>query len=121
MPTFYKRKSRRAEWTEEQLQRAITAIKNGEMGVNETSKTFGIPCTTLRRRNRTNNILKKTLGPSSVLGDSNERKIVMHIQKLQKRGFAPTRDDVRLMAFSLAEQMGIKHTFNKHTERAGYD
>lgn len=65
-----------------------------------------MPCTTLRRKIRTGVTKNKHLGPQAVLGEENERKIVAHIKKVLKSGFAPTRTMVRIMAHQLAEQLG---------------
>jgi hypothetical protein len=55
------------------------------------------------------------------LGVENENKIKIHIKKLQKFGFAPTRESVRSMAYHLAEQLKIKNSFNKVKRLVGYD
>lgn len=122
MPTKYKRKghSNRGEWTEEQLRNAVDAVISKKMGINAAARHFQVPATTLRRRKAKNDLKKRNLGPASTLGLEAERKIVSHIHKLQKRGFAPTREDVRSMAFKLAERLGIPHKFNKTTEKAGF-
>lgn len=41
-------------------------------------------------------------------GLANEEKITFHIKELQKYEITPSRDDVRTMAFKLAEQLKIK-------------
>lgn len=123
MPTQYKRKgtARRAQWTEEQIIMAANEVRNGTMGIREACRNFSVPPPTLRRRLKCNDFSKKTLGPPSILGVENEKKLKTHIQKLQKHGFAPTRRCVRSMAFHLAEQLKIKHKFNKQKEMAGED
>ncbi|XP_030767613.1 uncharacterized protein LOC115891305 [Sitophilus oryzae] len=123
MPTNYRRKGNcsRAAWTEEMLKMAMLAVRSGNMGVNQASREFKVPCTTLRRRLVRGDTKKKGLGPPSVLGLENERKIVFHIKKLQKRGFSPTRKIVCHMAYHLAEKLQIKHTFNKESKLAGDD
>ncbi|XP_050310853.1 uncharacterized protein LOC126746588 [Anthonomus grandis grandis] len=122
MPTEYKRKCPEgARWTKEELVAALQAIESGEMGINQASRNFGIPLRTLRRRRANNNTEKTGLGPSSILGKHNEEKLVLHIKKIQSRGFAPTRDDVRHIAYKFATALGIGHRFNVDSERAGYD
>lgn len=64
---------------------------------------------------------KGALGPTASLGEETERKLVVHIKKLQKNGFAPTRAIVRTMAFQLAEQLKIGHKFNAGKGKAGKD
>lgn len=108
-------------WTADQLLQAVQAVRNCAMGANAASRNFGIPAPTLRRRMKNNDLSKKTLGPPSLLGIENEEKLKSHIKKLQKHGFAPTREAVRSMAFHLALCLGIKHKFNSEEEVAGYD
>lgn len=123
MPTQYKRKGNvsRGQWTEEGMLQAANAVRSGTMGVREACHNFNIPPPTFRRRYKKNDFTKRSLGPPSVLGIENEQKIKIHIQKLQKHGFAPTRQCVRSTAYDLAERLKIKHPFNKTTKLAGYD
>ena len=124
MPTKYQRKlsSQRATWTEDDLRNALVAIETKTIGVNAAAKHFNIPKATLLRRKKSGKLTKSgSLGPSSTLGEENKAKLVAHVKKLQKFGFAPTRNDVRYMAFALAEQLKLKHRFNKTTKMAGYD
>ncbi|XP_030749386.1 uncharacterized protein LOC115877377 [Sitophilus oryzae] len=123
MPTEYrwKRNVERHQWSEEDLRRAAEAVRTGQMGVREACRNFKIPPPTFRRRLKNNDFSRKGLGPPSILGSENELKLKNHIQKLEKHGFAPTRDCVRAMAFNLAEQLNIKHTFNREKGLAGYD
>lgn len=119
MPNTYVRKRNvptRGSWTNEDLINAINAVRVGNVGVNEAAASFNIPKTTLKRRLATDN-LKKTnrLGPDGVLGRNAETKLVNHIQKLQRYGFAPTRSEVRTMAFDLANRLGIPNKFNNET------
>nr|CAI5824539.1 unnamed protein product [Callosobruchus analis] len=122
MPTFYKRQrgSSRADWTEQQLKDAVEAVQNG-MSLNEASKQFGIPWSTLKRRITNGCLTKKALGGPPVLTQECEKKMVKHIIKLQKFGFAPTRSEVRTMAYKLAEKCNQHHKFNREKETAGMD
>lgn len=94
MPTTYKRKlgSTRGSWNNEDLLKAVDAINENLMGINEAARCFNIPKTTLKRRLKNNTFSKGPLGPSSILGQENERKMVFHIKKLQENGFTPSRD-----------------------------
>ncbi|CAH1981192.1 unnamed protein product [Acanthoscelides obtectus] len=122
MPTKYKctGSCSRASWTEQQLAEAIQAVNENRMGVNEAGRNFGVPATTLRRRKLRENVKKGPLGPSSTLGEAAEEKLTKYIIKLQKNGFSPTRTDVRSMDFKLAEELSIKHNFNKELRLAGF-
>ncbi|GBM60576.1 hypothetical protein AVEN_131583-1 [Araneus ventricosus] len=79
------------------------------MGVNQAAKTSSIPKTTLKRRIKTHNLTKGSLGPSSILDCENESKIVAHINKLENRGFTPCRDSVKSLAYELPEKLKIPH------------
>lgn len=124
MPTRYKRKQTakpRKQWREEHLVAAIRAINSGEMGVNEASATFGVPSRTLRRRKKSGITRDLPLGPEGCLGTANEKRLVKHVQKLEKCGFALDRESLRFLAYQFAEKLKIKHRFNRETQLAGYD
>lgn len=88
----------------------MCTVNVGLIGINEVLLSFSIPKTTLLRRIRNNNVQKRSrLGPDSCLGEETERKLATHRKKLQKNYFAPTRDEVRIAAYKLAEQMKIQH------------
>lgn len=123
MPTKYRRKgtTTRGNWSEESLQNAIDAVKNG-VAVMKASKNFGIPRKTLERRVKKNDCIKRSrLGPDSTFGEFNEKKLVIHIKKMQKHGFPLTIDDIRRVAYHFAEQLKLKHKFNANIQKAGYD
>lgn len=89
MPNEYKRKpsgSNRATWSEEDLEKAISLVKDKSLNFFQASKEYNIPYRTLRRRFLIGNTKKGRLGPDSVW--NKEKKIVNHIKKLQSRGFA---------------------------------
>lgn len=124
MPTKYKRKidgPQRRQWTQESLVEALRSIKAGEMGINAAARHYGIPSRTLRRRRQTGIVHAIPLGPQGILGTENEKRLVTHIQKLEKVGFAPDRDTIRSLAYQFAEKIGIRHKFNRETQMAGYD
>jgi len=122
MPTFYVRKCpSRGSWTQEDLNSAVDNISRGVMSTWEAAKNFKIPYRTLKRRIVKNNTEKKRMGPDSFLGEDAENKLVTHIKKLQRCGFAPTATDVREMAFLLSEKLNKINKFNLENRKAGYD
>lgn len=123
MPTRYTKKgtSDRGNWSEDSLNNAAKAVEQKEMGVNEAAKEFGIPKTTLKRRLKSKNFSKGSMGKPTILGIENEKKMVAHIKKLQSRGFTPSRDSVRSMAYHLAVSLQLKHSFSNDSKQAGYD
>lgn len=119
MPSTYSRTSDRGKWTEQQLNDAINAVISNSMGINEASRNYNIPSRTLRRRIK-NGVTKKVgMGRAPILGYENERKLAAHLKKLQHRGFAATRQDVRTLACSFADSLNIDHKFANG--QAGYD
>ncbi|KAK9675189.1 Tc5 transposase DNA-binding domain [Popillia japonica] len=60
------------------------------------------------------------MGPSCHLGQANEARLVKHIKAMQANGFPMNRDDVRKLAYNFAEKLGLKHSFNREKEKAGY-
>lgn len=46
----YKRKTTRQEWDATQMQRAIEAVNNGEIGIRKASVNYGVPKSTLEDR-----------------------------------------------------------------------
>lgn len=123
MPNKYKRKAVavRGNWSEESLKAAINAVKNDGSSVRAASFQYQIPRKTLERRIKKNNDKKGPMGPPSLFGEENEKKLVTHIKTMQAKGFPLTMDDVRKIAYELAEQLKLKHRFNKESQKAGYD
>ena len=96
MPTQYgPRKTSRASWTQEELNRAIHLVKVKKMPIRRAARENNVPESTLRDRLATGNFKKRSLGQPSYLGEDTERKLVEHIRKLQAAGFAPTRNIAR--------------------------
>ena len=124
MPRKYQRKfgaPARAQWGEDDLRQAVTRIKDGNIGIREASRYYGIPESTLRRRKMSGKVVKSPLGPGGVLGQDNEKRLVLHIQRLANMGFAPDQRTVRRLAFQFAENLQLKHPFNQRNRAAGYD
>jgi uncharacterized protein YaaW (UPF0174 family) len=117
----YVRKTSRGSWSQDELTNAIDAITKQKMPIREAGRTFGIPERTLRRKILSNDFKKSKLGRANHLGVEVELKLVNHILKLQKAGFAPTRRVVKRLAFRLAYALEIKTSFNVTKKVAGKD
>lgn len=121
MPNQYIRISNsRGKWSQIDLSEAIKAVRTRNVSVRQASLEYGVPRKTLERRLKTQNFLKGPMGPSSVFGSEHEKRLVKHILKMQNNCFPLTPKDLRSIAFYFAEQLGIKHSFNKDKEEAGY-
>ncbi|KAJ3652633.1 hypothetical protein Zmor_018581 [Zophobas morio] len=114
MPRKYQRKQNvtpRVSWTEENLHLAIDKVKSKQLGVNEASREYSLPSRTLRRRIQANNSSKLVLGKPPALGKNNEDRLVIHIQKLQTMGFAPSEKTGRTIAYNFAKKLNLEHKF----------
>lgn len=120
----YIRKTNRGTWDEENMVRAIDAVRKKEMGWVRASKTFNVPATTLRRRvenkNKVATNTKKHLGRhQNVLNEEAEKAIVANILELESRFFGLTSNDVCVLAYKVAEKMKLCHPFNRQKKMAG--
>ena len=112
----------RGKWNDEDLQRAITAYKNGDMGLNMSSRMYGVPKATLKRHlDGTNKHAKgfKKLGRNTVLTEDTEKEMHALILKLESMFFGMSRKDLMSLAFEIANERGIDHPFNRDKSMAG--
>ncbi|KAL3282976.1 hypothetical protein HHI36_006134 [Cryptolaemus montrouzieri] len=77
------------------------------MGVNLAARVLNIPSRIVLCRLQNNDPSKKAMGPTGIFGEASELKWVAHIEAQQKRAFAPTRDDIRCLAFDFANKSSI--------------
>ena len=99
-----------------------TAFKNGDMGLNQCAKQYGVPKATLKRhlegKNKTANGHKK-LGRSTMLTSDLEQQLHDLILDLEGMFFGMTRKDLMALAFEVAEENGLDHPFNREKRSAG--
>lgn len=124
MPNTYKRKTQQQTWDSESMEKAIRAVRNEEMGYLKASKEFEVHRSTLKRRVK--GINKEAVENKKLLGScrptfspEQEQELVGHILEMEKRFYGLTLQDVRRLAYQLAERNNIGHKFNKETEMAG--
>lgn len=110
-------------WSEDDMSRALHSYRNGDMGFNECCRQYGIPKPTFNRHLRGSNVSAnediKIIGRQSILPIDVENELVNHILKLESLMFGLTINDVRRLAFQIAEKNNIPHNFNKETQMAG--
>lgn len=110
-------------WESENMERALSSYRNGVMGLNEAARTFSVPKATLKRRiDGTNNVAKegnKNFGRCVDLPKEVEEDLVKHILFLEERFFGMSRDDLKNLAFQIAEANRIPHRFNQKKKQAG--
>lgn len=102
------------------MKRALAVFRNGNMNLRKAATTYKVPKATLKRRLDGKNINavehKKHFGRSVDLPEELEEDLVKHILMLEENFFGVTRNDLRKLAFQIAEQNLIPHRFNKETK-----
>lgn len=125
MTTRSARKSRGiyANWNENAMQQAITAIKEKKMGFLKASKEFQVPKTTLRRHVLNQNKVAKDgkihLGRTTDLPEILENQLVKHIFQMEARFFGLTIKHLKQLAFQIAVANNLQTRFNQANELAG--
>ena len=105
------------------MKKALCAVRSGEMGLNAAIRLFTIPKPTLKRhlddKNKYAKDGRKYSGHPQVLSEELETLLVRHIINLDAMLFGITRQDLRSLAFQLAEKNGLSHAFNATKMMAG--
>jgi molybdenum-dependent DNA-binding transcriptional regulator ModE len=122
MPRNYKRHTRKANWTQEDLRHALEFIENGGK-IRRAGRQFGIPYGSLQTR------IKKIegrndsprMGRRSIFSPEQESSIAEHLKLLSKMFYGLTAKELRRVVFEYAEKNNIKNSFNKNTRLAGKD
>nr|KAI8735677.1 jerky protein-like [Biomphalaria glabrata] len=118
------KRGRASTWSPEDLQKALEALRN-KYGLNEVSRLYGIPKPTLKRhldgKNKFANGNVVQRGRMTVLQAELENELVSHINQLEGMLFSLTRNDIRCLAYQIAEKNGLSHRFNKTEGMAGKD
>ncbi|XP_055863191.1 uncharacterized protein LOC129922189 [Biomphalaria glabrata] len=118
------KRGRASTWSPEDLQKALEALRN-KYGLNEVSRLYGIPKPTLKRhldgKNKFANGNVVQRGRMTVLPAELENELVSHINQLEGMLFGLTRNDIRCLAYQIAEKNGLSHRFNKTEGMAGKD
>ena len=122
-----KRKSTRQSWTSENMEAAIRAYNAGPISYKKAAKLHGVPRSTLRDRLEGINACifgsnKGFVGGfAPVFTEEKEDELCHYIINMEARLLGLTREDVRVLAFQMAERNGRPHRFNKVNQMAGKD
>jgi hypothetical protein len=92
-------KKRNGNWSDDQLQRAKWAVDKGAR-ITSAADYYGIPRSTLRSHVHGITLGRKR-GKSSVLTESEERKLVTYLHDMANRGFPLTWLQLKLKVASL--------------------
>ena len=100
------KRAKRRQWTENQMDMAINAVKSGKSGVNRAAKDHGVPPTTLKDR-LSGRVQKNTNpGPSRYLNDKEEKELGTFVKNCATIGYGKTRKEIMRIAESHAKGKG---------------
>ena len=86
--------TKRKQWTETQMIKAIEAVKSRKSGVNRAARDHGIPATTLK--DRLSGRVKENChpGPSRYLTENEENELSTFVKDCASIGYGKTRQEV---------------------------
>jgi len=106
------------------MERALGAVRRGDMGINAAAASYSVPKATLLRhlksQNKFANDSKQFHGGVTVLPENLEIELVQYCLDMERRFFGIKIDDLRRLAYELAEANGIEHKFDKTKKLAGW-
>jgi hypothetical protein len=129
----YQRKTDRGKWSEEKMMQAVLEVTNNRMGSKRAAESFGVPQTTLERKVKkfkgenldeipTGYKFKEKLGPiSTIFSIEEEKELVEYIKLMENRLFGLSTNELRKLAYQLAQKNNKKHSFNDLKAEAGKD
>ncbi|CAH1993785.1 unnamed protein product [Acanthoscelides obtectus] len=85
------------------------------MSKREAHRRFHFTPKSLKRRMASGNLEKGSPGPEGVFGNTNEKRLVVHTQRLAAAGFAPNKNTVRRLAYNFAEKLKLKQKFSHNS------
>ena len=95
------------QWTDEQMRRAMEAVKSGELGINRSALQHGVPSTTLKDRiaGRVKHGTKP--GPVAYLEPKEEEELVNFLFECSRIGYGKTKREVLQLVEDAAKKKGI--------------
>ncbi|XP_065675598.1 uncharacterized protein LOC136091814 [Hydra vulgaris] len=121
----YKRKTNQANWNEDDMKNAITAVKLKQISLRKACKNFCALKDSLHRR------VKKALESSlhtnlhgrfrKVLSDNQEQDLNKYIKDMDNSFYGLSMMDIRLIVFEFCKKNLIPNPFNKNSKLAGED
>ena len=107
------------------MEKALTALREGQMGLNAVARLYSISKPTLRRHllnlNKYANGSTLKRGRGTCLPHDFETELVEHVVRLEKMLFGISRKDLMKLAYELAERNGLQHVFSRDKKSAGKD
>jgi hypothetical protein len=118
----YVRKGKRCRWSLEQLTNAISDVHNKVYSVRVASKSYGILRSTLQDALAApSNKEPGKIGRRPTLGVEYEAQLKECALKMSDLYYCITRQQLRKLAYDLAQVNGLARCFSEVTKVAGYD
>ena len=109
-PRFSPRKKRqsvkRKKWSNEAMEAAIQAVKDGT-GVNRAADIHGVPKTTLKDRVSGRVAHGSNPGPKPYLTNHKENQLSEYLLEVSKAGYGKTCKQVKAMVDAVAKEKGV--------------
>lgn len=117
------KKKQYGKWTSENMEKALKAVRNGELSLRSACSAYSVPKTTVKRHlagiNKFAVEATKHFGHPVDLSAEMEEQLVQHVLKLEEMMFGISAVEVRKLAYQLAEANAMTHSFNKNKKEAG--
>ena len=97
---------KRKQWTDEAMQAAVDAVREGHMPVLRASHLYNIPKTTLYDRISGKVLHGSKLGPKPYFSPTEEREMASFLVDVAKAGYGKTRKEVRHIVGMAAHDKG---------------
>lgn len=110
------------KWSQDDLQRAVDAYRNGDFGLNECGRIYGVPKGTIKRHADGKNSVAneiKLLGRQPTFDHEMQEVLRNHLLMFEQMFYGFTILEFRKLAFEVAEKYGLPHSFNKEKKCAG--
>ena len=105
------RAKERQQWSLEAMTEAMKAVKLKKKGLREAAREYGVPVATLKRRVDGTVPVDARPGPAKVLTREEEEKLCKYCMDMCDMGYGMSVEDVRTVAFHIAESSGRAHPF----------
>lgn len=112
------RKTTKANWTMDQLTKAIKLIDEEGYTMRKAALAMNIPFSSLHKRYKKTN-KKPRLGRTTVFTPEIEQEFASTVKNMSNLFYGCTATQVRKAAFDYAESLNLKHNFNKQSKMAG--
>ena len=110
MPRNYIRK-RAVRWTEDDMKKALSVVKDGKMTSYAAAKQYNIPRETFRRYLNSNSDTRVKSGRPTVLTTNEEEEITQAIMLMVEWGYGIGRSEVTALVQSYCKAQKRKNPF----------